>query len=308
MPIGNGSNIPLNKSTGTLPDVSAAMLNWFLPMTFITLVKTIVDFNVVETGVEILFRGVWQPLSAQDLKMKPEGQRDWKWFRVHAEPTLILVPDQVIVYFGTQYRVKAKFDYKEYKYVEYHLVEDYTGAGPLLPITPFTFTAVAGVESVTVTWAPVVGALYYTVKYGVASGVWGTVVSSNAASPVVVENLTPDVPLFFMVEARNSVNVLDATAEQAVTPLPILGPFEITVVAGVEEAEVSWTASARATHYTVKYGLVPGDWDVIATDDGTSPFVITDLLPGVDYYVMVEARNDDGDTRDADSEEMVTPT
>ena len=62
--------------------------------------------------------------------MKPEGQRAWKWFSVHADPSLSLTPDEVITYQSTQYRVKGKTDYTGYGYIYYELIEDYTGSGP----------------------------------------------------------------------------------------------------------------------------------------------------------------------------------
>ena len=130
VPISNASNTPLNQNCGTLPDVSGALFSWFQPLTFTSIVKTVVGYQVVETPTNVTFQGVWQPFTAQQLSMKPEGQRQWKWFTVHAQPGLELIPDEVITYLGTQYRIKDKLDYILYGYVEYHLVEDYTGAGP----------------------------------------------------------------------------------------------------------------------------------------------------------------------------------
>lgn len=135
MPIKNGSDVPLNETGGNLPQVNGAMQTWFRAMTFYIVDKAIKNFLVKETAVAILFQGVWQVLSPQKLRMKPEGQRNWKWFMVHAEVSLILDPDMVIIYNGTQYRVESKKDYKEYGYVEYHLYQDYTGAGPEV-VTP----------------------------------------------------------------------------------------------------------------------------------------------------------------------------
>jgi hypothetical protein len=130
MTIFNAKDRPLNLNSGTLPDVSGAMQDWFLPMTFVRVTKEIVNSRLVETRKNINFRGVWQPLSAQDLVMKPEGQRNWRWFMIHSTIDLILTTDEVIEYQGTQYRVKAVYDYKEYGYLNYHLAQDYTGAGP----------------------------------------------------------------------------------------------------------------------------------------------------------------------------------
>lgn len=128
--IKNGSSIPLSQSTGTLPNVSEAMLDWFQPMVFTKITKEQVAFNTVERGVDIKFRGVWQPLSPQQLRIKPEGQRNWKWFMCHSDVDLELNTDEVIKYEGTQFRVMSKKDYVKYGYYEYHLVDDYTGSGP----------------------------------------------------------------------------------------------------------------------------------------------------------------------------------
>lgn len=130
MIISNGANRPLNANSGTLPDVSGAMLDYFQPMTFGVVSKSIVNFQVVEEMVEVTFQGVWQPFTERQLQMKPEGQRDLSWYWLHAEPGLILVPDQVVIYLGKQYRVMTSKDYRLYGYVEYHLVDDYTGSGP----------------------------------------------------------------------------------------------------------------------------------------------------------------------------------
>jgi hypothetical protein len=130
MIIPNGRNRPLNALTGTVPDVSGALLDWFQPTTFGIVVKEIDNFQVVETMTNVTFQAVVQPLPQRKLEMKPEGQRKWEWLMIHAEPGLVLVNDQVITYLGKQYRVMDQWDYRIYGYVEYHIMEDYTGAGP----------------------------------------------------------------------------------------------------------------------------------------------------------------------------------
>lgn len=130
MPIRNACNIPLNQSTGTTPELSGALLDLFQPMSFQVVTKTVEGYKVKEKSSPINFRGLLQPLSAQRLAMKPEGERKWIWQRLHATPDLELNPDDVIVYNGVQYRVMAKYGWALYGYVEYELVNDYTGAGP----------------------------------------------------------------------------------------------------------------------------------------------------------------------------------
>lgn len=128
--IANGADTPLNQATGSLPNMRGAMLGWFQPMTFTTIVKTVVNFKAVETPTNVTFRGVIQPLSGRQLVMKPEGERAWTWFLLHAEPQLKLEVDSVVTYLGVQTRVMSQKDYSIYGYIEYELVQDWTGAGP----------------------------------------------------------------------------------------------------------------------------------------------------------------------------------
>lgn len=113
-----------------LPDVSGALFDYFSPLVFTTIVRTVVNFKVVETPTSVSFLGVWQPLGPEQLMFKPEGQRSWKWYMLHAQPSLVLSPNDVVNYNSVQYRVMTKSDYSLNGYMEYHIIEDFTGAGP----------------------------------------------------------------------------------------------------------------------------------------------------------------------------------
>lgn len=128
--IANGSSSPLFAKAGTVPDVSGAMQDYFQPMVFTTVVKTVSGFQAVETPTALNFQGVIQPLTERQLMLKPEGQRSWNWLMLHADPSLTLNTDDVVNYLGVQTRVMTRKDYSLYGYIEYHLVQDYTGAGP----------------------------------------------------------------------------------------------------------------------------------------------------------------------------------
>ena len=128
--IPQGNQIPLNVRTGTIPDVSGALKDWFQPMTFTRIAKTTVGFESVETPTPIAFQGVLQPFQARQLMIKPEGQRAWTWFTLHADPVLTLQVDEIVLYNGLQTRVMSRKDFSLYGYVEYELVQDWTGAGP----------------------------------------------------------------------------------------------------------------------------------------------------------------------------------
>lgn len=133
-PIWNAKDVSLANNPGTLPNMADTIANWFQLLTFKQVVKKTINFQTVETASPLEFQGVVQPFTSQQLAMKPEGQRAWKWFTIHAWPTLILKPDDVIInQAGTQFRVMEKLDFKEYGYVRYEMIEDYSGSGPLVP-------------------------------------------------------------------------------------------------------------------------------------------------------------------------------
>jgi hypothetical protein len=136
--IANGANVPLNVQQGTTPNMGVALLDYFQLMTFTQIVKTVVAFQLIETPTNITFWGIIQPLQGRQLQMKPEGQRSWNWTSVYAQAgpvgsVLSLLPDEIIIYLGRQYRVMTARSYAIYGYVYYELVEDYSGSGPPTP-------------------------------------------------------------------------------------------------------------------------------------------------------------------------------
>ena len=128
--IKNGSAAPLFEKDGTIPDVSGAMQDYFQNMTFDQIIKTSVGFQASETTTPINFRGILQPFTARQIFFKPEGQRAWSWFTLHSDPVLELEVDDVVIYNSVQTRVMSRKDFTLYGYVEYELVQDWTGSGP----------------------------------------------------------------------------------------------------------------------------------------------------------------------------------
>lgn len=128
--IANAANQPLFSKSGTTPDISGALKDWFQPMVFTKVVKKTVGFQVVETPLAINFQGIIQPFTERQLILKPEGERAWSWFTIHAEPQLLLQVDDVVIYLGKQTRIASRKDYALYGYVEYTAVQDWEGSGP----------------------------------------------------------------------------------------------------------------------------------------------------------------------------------
>jgi len=124
--IKNAKDTPLAQQTAGLPNVSAAMTGWFQPMEFIQICKQKIDGYVQEISTKVKTRGVRQPFTARQLEIKPEGQRSWRWETMHCLPDVILKPDDKIYFDGIDYRVMQQYDWKEYGYVQYDIVQGYS--------------------------------------------------------------------------------------------------------------------------------------------------------------------------------------
>lgn len=126
----NAASIPLFAKSGAVPNVSGAMRSYYQQMTFVPVEKTISGFQVIENAEPIDLIGVIQPFTPRQLLLKPEGQRAWTWFTLHAEPSVVLQVDSCIEYLGKQYRIMSRANFSIYGYVVYEMVQDWTGAGP----------------------------------------------------------------------------------------------------------------------------------------------------------------------------------
>lgn len=126
------SELPFNPGASNLPNVGEALIEWFQPMTFKLVTKTVVNFQADEKSQDFSFMGTMQPLSYREIMIKPEGQRAWTWWWLHADPSLLLNVDDVVNYSGKNYRVMGLKPYDNYGYREYHLIEDYTGSDPVV--------------------------------------------------------------------------------------------------------------------------------------------------------------------------------
>jgi hypothetical protein len=123
--ISNGKSYVLGSGNTNLPNVSSTLEAWFQTLVVGIVTKTQANFRTAETVVEVSTRGVLQPLSAQQLEIKPEGQRGWPWFMLHCQPSLSLLLDDTVIIRTNRYRVMARTGYDQYGYIQYDLVRDY---------------------------------------------------------------------------------------------------------------------------------------------------------------------------------------
>lgn len=129
-PLQNGRDVLLSQNSGTLPNMSSTLLDYFQPLTFVKIVKTVVNYQLVETKQVSICQGVIQPYNAKQLEMRPTGQRAWSWFTIHTNVNLPLFPDDIVTQVdvingNVNYRIMQKREYEKYGYYEYQVIQDY---------------------------------------------------------------------------------------------------------------------------------------------------------------------------------------
>ena len=124
------------------PAMQAALWGLGTKTQFRRMVKTVVDFEVIETvdtsygfggyGDDKYdtppFVGVLVPLPESRLFIKPEGQRGWKWWTLLTRSTLAK-DDVVIDKQGKRFRVMVDQDWSGGGFYEYQLTEGFDDAG-----------------------------------------------------------------------------------------------------------------------------------------------------------------------------------
>lgn len=109
-----------------MPNMASALNGWEVPLTFIKITQSIVDGDVVKTETPIQFTGVWQPLRDEELQFKPENQRSWSWYWIHAKSGSIdLQTQDKFIFQDKRYKVMSLKDYSLNGFIEYQVVRDY---------------------------------------------------------------------------------------------------------------------------------------------------------------------------------------
>lgn len=109
-----------------MPNMANTLNGWEVPLSFIKITQSIADGDVVKTETPINFMGVWQPLRDEELQFKPENQRSWSWYWVHAKSgTVELQTQDKFLFKNKRYKVMAVKDYSLNGFIEYHVIRDY---------------------------------------------------------------------------------------------------------------------------------------------------------------------------------------
>lgn len=109
-----------------MPNMSNTLTGWEIPLTLVKIKQSIIQGDVIKTEQVINFMGVWQPLRDEELQFKPENQRSWSWYWIHAKSgTLNLQTQDKIIFENKRYKVMAVKDYSLNGFIEYQVVRDY---------------------------------------------------------------------------------------------------------------------------------------------------------------------------------------
>lgn len=109
-----------------MPQMGQTLNGWEVPLTLVKIIQDVVDGDLVTTEKTINFQGVWQPLSAEQLSLLPEGQRSWENVWIHAKSgNLNLETADKVIFQNKRYKITQKKDYGLNAYVEYMLIRDF---------------------------------------------------------------------------------------------------------------------------------------------------------------------------------------
>lgn len=124
----NANKLTIQQNVGGLPDVSAAVMILLQPVTVDLVIQQLINgYYKPIKNYSVNTQASVQPLP-QELAIKMEGERNWRWSLIHILPNVILNNNDLITLFGIQYKVMKKENWFQYGYVDYIVVEGFQNA------------------------------------------------------------------------------------------------------------------------------------------------------------------------------------
>lgn len=126
--LNNANALTINQNVGGLPDVSAAVMMLLQPVTVDLVIQQLINgYYKPIRNLTVNTQASIQPLP-QELAVKMEGERNWRWSLIHILPNVILNNNDLITLFGVQYKVMKKENWFQYGYIDYYVVEGFQNA------------------------------------------------------------------------------------------------------------------------------------------------------------------------------------
>lgn len=181
-----------------------------------------------------------------------------------------------------------------------------TTSALMIPPAPIGVSAVGGARQVTISWAPVTGAVSYRIFWATIPGVTpatGTQIPNITASTYVQLGLADNTTYFYVVTAVNAAGQSIPSAQVSATTSPApatapTAPVGVVAAGGTRQVTVSWAPVANATTYRIYWSTTTGVLTTTGTliDNVTSSYTQTGLLDGTTYFYIVTAVNAVGES------------
>jgi hypothetical protein len=124
----NANQLTLPQNVGGLPDVSAAVMSLLQPVSVNLVLQQLINgYYQPIKNVIVQTQASIQPLP-QELAIKMDGERNWRWSLIHILPNVVLNNNDLITLFGIQYKVMKKENWSQYGYLDYFVVENFVSA------------------------------------------------------------------------------------------------------------------------------------------------------------------------------------
>jgi hypothetical protein len=123
----NANKLTLSQNVGGLPDVSAAVMSLLQPVNVGIVTQQMINGYYKPITRTMSTQASIQPIP-QELAIKMEGERNWRWHLIHILPNVLLNNNDLITLFGITYKVMKKENWTQYGYLAYFVVENFDNA------------------------------------------------------------------------------------------------------------------------------------------------------------------------------------
>lgn len=181
----------------------------------------------------------------------------------------------------------------------YYVVRSFNGSDSVnssevsgQPIASFSIT-LSGVSSTSlqVSWTNPAGGATYDVKYGTATGSYGTTVAGQT-SPYTITGLTANQTYYVVVVAKNAIgSPTSTTSSESNLKTPTGAPAGLAVTATPGIASLTWSAVSGASSYKVYRTTTSGSGYTLINSPATNAYSDNTVANGTTYFYTVVANN-----------------
>ncbi len=179
------------------------------------------------------------------------------------------------------------------------------------PPAPTGLTATAAPGKIALSWEQVATATGYSVKRGVTKGGPYKTVAGTMATQAEDHGIASGETYYYVVVAVHPVGGESANSDEvsitAMGDAKPAAPTNLTAKGGTKQVSLSWDPADRATAYQVFRGLDSGGpYDPIGEPIAATKLDDTELEDATEYFYVVQAENDAGESANSEEASAVT--